>query len=138
MDQESIQPKNTLKRLGIVSVIMAALVIIAASVFSLINPNGIETAADGAENVVSFTESGVSPSELRITKGDVVMWVNESEIARKLVITSSNPQQELEGFGGEEPILKDEIYSFIFDNKGSFTYEDVTNPDIIKGTIIVE
>jgi len=137
MDQEA-QPKNTLKRLGIVSVIMATLVIIAASVFSLINPNGIETAADGAENVISLTESGVSPSELRITKGDVVMWVNESEVARKLTITSSSPQQEIEGFGVEEAILKDETYSFIFDNTGTFTYEDATNPDTIKGTIIVE
>lgn len=137
MDQEA-RPKNTLKRLGIVSVIMGALVIIAASVFSLINPNGVETAADGAENVISLTESGVSPSELRIAKGDVVMWVNESDAARKLTVTSSNPQQETEGFGGEEAILKDETYSFIFDNKGTFTYEDVSNPDIIKGTIIVE
>jgi plastocyanin len=139
MDQESaIQPKNTIKRIAIVAVIMTALVIIAASVFSIINPNGVETAADGAENVISLTASGVNPSELRIAKGDAVMWVNESDTARKLIITSSNPQQEVEGFGGDEAILKDEVYSFIFDNVGTFTYEDTTNPDTIKGTIIVE
>lgn len=139
MNQEAVaQPKNTLKRLAVVSVIMATLVIIAASVFSLINPNGIETAADGAQNVISLTESGVSPSELRVSKGAVVMWVNNGDMARKLVITSSNPQQQVEGFGGDEALLKDETYSFVFDNKGTFTYEDTANPDTIKGTIIVE
>lgn len=137
MEEQVIQkPKSgMLKRLGIVSVIIVAVAIIGVSVFSLVNPNGLEVANDGKQTTVTLSDSGVQPSEIKIAKGDTVMWVNEGQSSKRLVSTST---EQIEGFGGDEALQAGETYSFTFDAKGSFTYEDATQPDIIKGTIIVE
>jgi plastocyanin len=130
--------KNVLVRLGIVAVIIAALAIIVVSIFTLVNPNGIETAADETEATVTMSDEGVSPATVRIARGETVTWQNDSQAPRQLVITSSNPQQDLEGFGSDEATLQGESYSFTFDSTGTFTYEDASSPDVIKGTVIVE
>jgi plastocyanin len=137
MEQTS-HSKSFLRIAGIASVVVLALVIIVASVFTLLNPDGIETdnTSDGA--IVVLSDSGVTPETIKLKQGESVMWNNDGATPRHLIITSSDPEQELVGFGNTEAILEGESYSFLFDTQGTFTYEDTTNPDVINGTIVVE
>ena len=144
MEPQSIQPTpqepkqhNVLLRIGIVAVIVAALAIITAAVFSMVNPNGIETPNDQSENVVTLTET-VDPAVIQIKTGETVTWVNDSQVDRRLVATTTNGGQATEGFGADEAFGQGESYSFTFDKAGTFTYEDATDPETIKGTVIVE
>jgi plastocyanin len=135
---QSTSKKTHARKFNIISLIILAVIIIVASLFVLLNPNGIETSAEGQNGTVTLGDATVSPSEIKITKGQSITWDNSGTVAHRLVITSSNPQQDLDGFGSDEPIAKGESYSFTFDVKGSFTYEDPARPEQIKGTIIVE
>lgn len=138
MKKTSPQSKSHVRKVGLFSVIVVALVVIASSLFVLFNPNGIETASETSDGTVRIGESGVTPSELRIKKGESVTWTNESKTPRRLVSTTTNPPKELEGFDSDEAISQGETYSFTFDAAGSFTYEDPAEPQKIKGTIVVE
>ncbi|MDX2776128.1 cupredoxin domain-containing protein [Streptomyces caniscabiei] len=139
MEQQSSAPKHrsTLMRIGIVAIITVALTIIVASVFSLVNPNGIETPNDETDTVVTLTDT-VDPAVVQIKAGETVTWVNDNDAGRRLVATVTDAGQALEGFGTDETFGQGESYSFTFDKPGTFTYEDAMSPETIKGTIIVE
>lgn len=124
-------------RIGIVAAIVAALAIISISVFSLVNPNGIETPNDETDTIVTLTEV-VEPAVVQIKAGQTVTWVNDSDSGRRLVATTTEAGQAIEGFGADETFGQGESYSFTFNKPGTFTYEDAVSPESIKGTIIVE
>lgn len=130
--------KSMLARIGIVASIVVALAVIVISVFYLVNPNGIETPNDEADNAVVITDTTVEPSVIQISAGETVTWINEGTTSRRLVATANEAGQALEGFGADETFGQGESYSFTFDKAGTFTYEDVQDPEAIKGTVIVE
>jgi plastocyanin len=129
--------RSMVMRIGIVAIIVAALAIIVVSVFNLVNPNGIETPNDENDTVVTLTET-VDPTVVQIKAGETVTWVNDSDVGRRLVATTTEAGQALEGFGTDETFGQGESYSFTFNKPGTFTYEDVASPESIKGMIIVE
>lgn len=132
------QPKKRSRLIISIIIIVLAVVAIAVSLFFLTNPDGIETAADKSSSSVTITERGVAPPTVSVKKGESITWTNQDTAQHKLVITSPNPPRELEGFGSDEPMAQGDSYSFTFEAKGSFTYQDPTNPQKIQGTIIVE
>lgn len=138
MKTTSAPSKTHLRKVGLFSLIVVALVVILSSLFILFNPNGVETVNEDQDGTVHISKSALNPSELRIKKGESVTWTNDTTTPRRLVLTTANPPAELEGFGSDESIGQDETYSFTFDVTGSFTYEDPTDPQNIKGTIVVE
>lgn len=140
MDQEarSKAPHSQIRKLGLISLIILGLAAIVISVYTLLNPNGIEVSTNTTEGVVVMSETGAMPAEIRIKQGETVLWENDSETPRRIALTTPNPPQELEGFGSDEVLAKGESYSFTFDAKGTFTYEDPEAPEQIKGTIVVE
>jgi plastocyanin len=141
MNQPSVQPpqkKQKAQKFGVVALIVLAIIVIAASLFMVFNPNGIETTSDVQDISVTLGDAEPSPQTVRIAKGATITWENIGSAPRHLVMTSSEQQQGVEGFGDDEGIQPDESYSFTFDTKGSFTYQDTTNPEKINGTIIVE
>lgn len=141
--EESQQPQQQTKKsltskIIAFAVILVSLGILGGSIYTLMNPNGPETNQGNQNSVVTISENGVDPYDIRVKKGDSVTWTNESDAPRQIVLTTINPPQELSGFGSDGTILKGETYSFTFDATGTFTYEDPDNPDIINGTITVE
>lgn len=141
MDQQpapQTQRKQSVRRFGVIALIILAIVVIAASLFMVFNPNGVETTDDVQDVSITLGDTEPSPQTVRIAQGATITWENIGSMSRHLVIASSDPQQTLEGFGDEDGILQDESYSFTFDSKGSFTYEDTAEPEKINGTIIVE
>lgn len=127
-----------IRRMIILSIIALAIIAILVSAFTIMNPQGIQVADNETDGIVVITDKAVTPEVVNIRKGDTVEWMNRGEKPHKLSVTSANPPQELDGFGLSDPLLKDETYSFTFDVSGSFTYEDPDNPDVVKGTVIVE
>lgn len=134
------QPQKTanVRKFAVIALILVAVAVIAASLFMVFNPNGIETTDEVQDVTVTLNDADATPQTVQIAKGATVTWENVGANPRHLVISSSNPQQTLEGFGVEDGILQDESYSFTFDTAGSFTYEDTTEPEKFNGTIIVE
>lgn len=138
--QPSPQPQKKMhvRKLAIIALILVAIAVIVASLFMVFNPNGVETTDDIQDVSISLNDTNATPQTVNIAKGATITWENIGAASRHLVITSSDPQQTLEGFGDEDGILQDESYSFTFDTQGSFTYEDTNEPEKFNGTIIVE
>lgn len=80
---------------------------------------------------VSVTNEGFSPRELKIKKGDKVIWVNKTD--RPVWPASAvHPTHQLyPAFDALRGFRQDETsYSFVFDKVGSWKYHDHLNPSV--------
>lgn len=90
-----------------------------------------------AENVVTYGESGFSPSILRVKVGTTVIFKNEKSGP---MWVASNPHPihtDYSGFDAKRGYSKGESYSFTFTKPGSWKYHNHLNPSE-GGVIIVE
>ncbi|MEM3074850.1 MAG: hypothetical protein QW727_02830 [Candidatus Pacearchaeota archaeon] len=103
------------------------------------------------EHTIEITSEGFSPSILIIKVGETVNFVNKMSspswpasdihpthtIYPGSDIKKCGTSEEIKLFDACKGILRDEIYSFTFNEKGSWNYHDHLNPRL-KGKIIVE
>ena len=110
-----------------------------------------ETPALTEEAVITYTDSGYSPSPLTIKVGDTVVFKNES--AQNMWIASAMhpshmvysgtslsehcPDEANMSFDACEGTLPGESWSFTFTKAGEWKYHDHLHP-ILFGTIVVE
>ena len=80
------------------------------------------------KNIVEVGEAGFNPKELKIKKGDTVIWTNASSRQVWPASAVHPTHQELPGFDSLRGISADESYSFRFDKPGSWRYHDHLNP----------
>lgn len=89
------------------------------------------------ENVVTYSETGFSPSILRVKAGTIVVFKNgESEA----MWVASNPHPihtDYSGFDAKRGYANGESYSFTFAKPGTWKYHNHLNPGE-GGTIVVE
>lgn len=137
-ESQKPKPKRTLRIVLVVAIILVAVSAIGVSAYVLMNPSGLQTPANEKSGAVTITERGVAPATVTIKKGDSVTWTNQDKAAHRLVLTTPNLPQEVEGFGSDEPLATGETYSFIFEVSGTYTYEDPENPGVVQGTVVVE
>ena len=89
------------------------------------------------ENVVTYTDSGFSPSTLTIKAGDTVVFKNESSSAF-WPASAVHPTHELyPEFDAKAAISLGSTYSFTFNRVGTWKYHNHLNASH-TGTIVVE
>jgi len=132
----SVFQKNPIKTAGVVN-----------------NPedNSQQTAGTITSNVIEITSSGFTPSELTISKGETVTWINK-DTEEHLPASAIHPTHTVYPGSGiekcgtsEEKMIFDacrglapgESWSFTFNEIGTWGYHDHLNVDF-KGKIIVE
>ncbi|GEM_PF-1503413 len=86
---------------------------------------------------VEHSDSQFIPRELKIKKGDMVMWINRSGILTWPASAIHPTHQVYPGFDALRGLGKEESYSFKFDRVGSWRYHDHLNPSV-TGAVIVE
>ncbi|SDF26617.1 Plastocyanin [Methanolobus vulcani] len=86
-----------------------------------------------AETIVYIENYAFHPDHVTISPGDTVMWVNNDSVA--FIIKGT-----LVGGGiFQSPTLrKDDIFTYTFEDKGTYRYELVTHPWTNVGFIVVE
>lgn len=77
---------------------------------------------------VAISNFSFNPAQLTIKKGTVVTWTNQDPMSH--TVTS-------QGLFDSGPISSNSIYSFKFDNAGTFDYACTIHPSM-KGTITVQ
>lgn len=109
------------------------------------NPAGTSPTTQAAENVVTYTDSGWSPSSITIRKGDTVIFKNTASDAMRV---ASNPHPVHTGypttggcvgstFDSCANIAPGSSWSFTFDFVGSWGYHNHMNPSEM-GTVVVQ
>lgn len=101
------------------------------------------------ENAVNFTDTGFEPSEIRVTQGERVVWLDQSQ-ERKMWV-ASDPHPIHTGYDGSSLVQHCEsnnsdafdqcgsgnVYSFTFNREGEWGYHNHMSPED-TGTVIVE
>lgn len=74
--------------------------------------------------VIKITNKGFDPSEIKVKKGQRVVWVNETE-DYVWPASDSHPSHDIyPEFDPKEPFVKGEIWDFTFDRVGDWGYHD--------------
>ena len=91
--------------------------------------SGTETSSPQTYNIV-IENFAFSPSELRIKKGDSIVWTNQDSVRHTVTSDSGN---EL----GSGLLSQGQTYSHTFNTRGTFAYHCAPHPNM-KAKIIVE
>jgi plastocyanin len=131
-EQSMASPKSPSKK-GIILLAGLLLTVIAAAVawlswMAISDRNDEET----PPAAVTITSGGFSPSTIVVKKGGDIVWMNEDTKPHSI----TGDQEDL-GLKTPEPIEQGESYSFVFDETGTYTYHDPTDPTF-RATVVVE
>jgi plastocyanin len=121
---------------GIPIAVVASLLILGAIRLIFGNQPSGEVALDLPQATVTITTNGFLPAQLQVKPGTTVSWVNNTSMEQavgaipypshttlpQLVSGSINPHTS---------------YSFVFNQMGTWHYEDDQNP-MLNGTVVVE
>lgn len=86
---------------------------------------------------VTYSDTGFSPKTVMIAKGDTVRFVNESS-RRMWVASDLHPTHDIyPAFDDKKAIEKGQVYTFVFDQIGTWNYHDHARASMV-GTVIVK
>lgn len=92
-------------------------------------------AVEGA--TISIISSGVSPANVSVKKGQIVVWKNDDKVAHQIAADPYPTNTSLPELGRGEVLQPGDTFSFIYEKSGTFTYHDNLNPYTIKGVVVV-
>ena len=90
-----------------------------------------------AQNIVTYTDSGFSPSTLTIKKGGTVTFKNTASDDMWIASNPHPAHTNYPGFDAKRKIAPGETYQFTFTKTGSWGYHNHLNPSE-GGTVIVQ
>jgi plastocyanin len=137
-DPLGILPQQRLSKRWIVTGLVA-LVAVVSLISGVILTNSEASrqvsAAPAPAARVGITATGLDVSELRIQKGQSVIWESQDSLDHELAIAPGSPAAP--GFGGDVHFMNGQTYTYAFDDIGTFYYYDTLHPLQIKGAITV-
>ncbi|MDD5040250.1 MAG: cupredoxin domain-containing protein [Patescibacteria group bacterium] len=88
------------------------------------------------ENTVWIKDGSFTPSEITVSAGDTVTWVNKDDYARG-VASDPDPTHSILPALVSDKIEKDQTYTFTFTEEGEWGYHNFLDP-VKHGKVIVE
>jgi len=87
---------------------------------------------------IEITETGFVPATIKVKPNTVITWTNSDNEPHHIASDPYPTNDGLEGFDSQDPLQKNDSFSFNFTKVGTYSYHDNLNPYKIKGTVIVE
>lgn len=86
---------------------------------------------------VNITKNGFQPQTINIKKGTSVTFYNNDSVSHKI---ASDPHPTHDGLKDfvSDTIRKNESYSVLFNQTGTFNYHDEADPIKLKGSVNVQ
>lgn len=100
-------------------------------------PSNLNQPTENVQNIVTYTDSGFSPSTLTIKKGDTVTFKNTASGGMWVASKPHPMHTDYPAFDAKRKIAPGETYEFTFTNTGSWGYHNHMNPSE-RGTIVVQ
>ena len=117
-------------------VLAVVLVLIVATVLFVKNRNDNAVNANPAATI-NIGKTSFAPATVKIKKGQSVTWVNEDTVPHQVAADPYPTHASLPELHSTS-LNQGDSYTFTFENKGKFTYQDPLYPTTLKGTVIVE
>jgi plastocyanin len=118
----------------ITGVIIIAIILVAAVVMARRGTNGKPVTISDAVAHVTVESGGLTPSTVKVKKGQQIVWTNNDVTPHHLTAD----QSELPSFDTPEPLEQGDSYAYIFDKVGTYRYYDAADPQRLQGTVTVE
>ena len=115
---------------------VAALAVVAVVLY-IVNPNDMFS-SKREPATVTVTANGFEPATIKIKKGQAVEWVNEDSFTHQVASDPYPDHSKLPHLFADEPLTQGGVFSYTFEDKGTYTYTDQLNPATFHGTVIVE
>jgi plastocyanin len=87
---------------------------------------------------ITITADTVTPSTIQVKKGQSVVWINADQTPHTLTTDGDVSSENATAFDGSEQLDEGESYSYVFNQAGTYSYFDATNPGRLQGVIIVK
>ena len=99
----------------------------------------VEAAVSGATEQIVLIKgpTAMEPAELTIAVGTTVVWKNEDWLDKDAGTGRAHVIAEWNGAFRSERLEPGDVFSFTFDEPGTYEYRSITTPGA-RGTIIVE
>ncbi len=91
-----------------------------------------------ARTVVTYTDSGFSPSPVTVSKGSIVTFVNESGRGMWVASGLHPTHQLLPGFDQLKPVSRDGVYEYTFDVVGTWQYHNHVRESDVGVVVVTE
>lgn len=142
--------KSGKKSLLILLLVLVLLVAAGAAYYFFLKPEKKETSTETPgtveqapvinDTVVEITATGLNPSTVKIPAGSQVTWKNSDAKERRISADPYPSRSSLPELDSQDPLAQGDSFSFIFEDKGTYTYHDYLNPTdkAFQGTVIVE
>ena len=124
MDKRKSRQKGNLEIIILLAVVAIILALALYSVMTKTNPlTQIQSLFEGkpppaaissSQSQVIITSQGFEPATLQIEKGHQVTWLNQDQSPHQVASDPHPTHTNLSGFDSEEPLAKDDSFSFIF------------------------
>ena len=89
----------------------------------------LSSSAEGETHTIIIVERKFSPSELKVSPGDTVQWINQDSVDHQIEISLTTIQS---------PVLAPgDTWNWTFNNSESFVYYSTTDERDIQGTLII-
>ncbi len=143
IDLKNIRTVKTSTAIYIVAIFIALGTLMVAIIWmthSITNDNNIRNinrVISHPSSQIIITKNGFIPSTITIGLGQAISFQNYDKSDHKI---ASDPYPQDNGLKGlNSTILKNgDIFNFVFDKKGTFTYHDELNPFKFHGVVIVK
>ncbi len=132
----NVPARHSGKWLVIGLVVAIVLVLVVASVLFMKNRNDQAVNANPAATI-DITKTSYTPGTVTIKKGQSVTWVNNDTVPHQIAADPYPTHSSLPELHSSS-LNQGDSYTFTFENKGTFTYQDPLYPTTLKATVVVE
>jgi len=96
-----------------------------------------EVTVEGEQVILIKGPKAIEPSELTVSVGTIVVWKNEDYLDKDAGTGRAHTLAEWSGYFRSERLEPGDVFSFTFNEPGTYEYRSITTPGA-RGTIIVE
>lgn len=97
----------------------------------------LTTAASQAPSQVDITSAGFVPSTISVNVGQAVVWTNQDTAAHTVASDPYPSDNALPSLNSVQKLSTNDSYTYIFNQKGTYTYHDNLNLSL-EGSVIVK
>lgn len=137
--------KNIALLLIIAGLVTAVCLLLVANVLrkSTQNDNGSQIkksiqAPDLKSAEVQIGENGFTPQTITMQKGGQLVWTNKGTAPHKIAGGLAGSRDKSQTQLMSEELAPNDSYTFIFNESGTYHYDDALNPNKMQGTVIVK
>ena len=121
----------------IIGLVLAIVLVLAvAAVLFVKNRNDQAVNANPAATI-DISKTAFSPATVKIKKGQSVTWVNDDTVPHQVAADPYPTHASLPELHSTS-LNQGDSYTFTFEKKGTFTYQDPLYPTTLKATVVVE